>query len=92
MLALVFPTGASISHTDRLERPSRDPEVTVVLERELKLPGDVTTILEERDCFEVFRLIAITEESWKVEAVRFPKLEFDSWLESQIRKIPRPTR
>jgi hypothetical protein len=49
----------------------------------------VTTILEERDCFEVFRLIASTEDSWSLEAVRVPKVDFDSWLESQIRRIPR---
>jgi len=71
---------------------SFDPEVAEVLERELKRPGDVTTILEERDCFEVFRLIASTEDSWKLEAVRFPKLDFDSWLDNQIRKIPQPIR
>jgi hypothetical protein len=60
-----------------------DPEVTAVLEKELKRPGDVTTILEERDCFEVFRLIAATAESWKLDAVRFSKVDFDSWLERQ---------
>jgi hypothetical protein len=68
---------------------SLDPEVTAVLEKELKRPGDVTTILEERDQFEVFRLTAITNESWKVETARFPKLNFDSWLESQTRRALR---
>ena len=71
---------------------SLDPEVTVVLERELKLPGDVTTILEERDGFEVFRLIAVTEDSWKLEAVRFAKVDFDSWLAGQRRRLSRPIR
>jgi hypothetical protein len=66
---------------------SLDPEVAAILEKELKRPGDVTTILEERDQFEVFRLTAITDETWKVEAVRFPKLDFDSWLERQIRSL-----
>ncbi len=60
-----------------------DPEVTAVLEKELKRPGDVTTILEERDCFEVFRLTTVTNESWKLDAVRFSKVDFDSWLERQ---------
>ena len=62
-----------------------DPEVAAVLEKELKRPGDVTTILEERDQFEVFRLLAITGESWKLETVRFSKRDFDSWLEGKIR-------
>jgi hypothetical protein len=65
---------------------SLDPEVAAVLGKELKRPGDVTTILEERDRFEVFRLIAVTGESWKVDAVRFPKLDFDSWLEERARQ------
>jgi hypothetical protein len=69
-----------------------DPEVTAVLERELKRPGDVTTILEERDCFEVFRLIAVTKESWKLDAVRFPKVDFDSWLERQESRTSRRPR
>jgi hypothetical protein len=63
---------------------SVEPEVAAVLEKELRKPGDVTTILEQRDRFEVFRLIAVTQESWKVEAVRFPKTDFDSWLEMQM--------
>ena len=65
---------------------SPDPEVAAVLEKELKRPGDVTTILEERDSLEVFRLIAVTGESWKVDVVRFPKADFDSWLEGRTRQ------
>jgi hypothetical protein len=65
---------------------SPDPEVAAVLEKELKRPGDVTTILEGRDRFEVFRLIAITKESWRVDAVRFPKVDFDSWLKGRARR------
>ena len=49
--------------------------------KELKKSGDVTTILEERDRFSVLRLIAVTEDSWTVEAVRFPKVDFDEWFE-----------
>ncbi len=67
------------------------PELAAVLEKELRKPGDVTTILEERDRFEVFRLIAMTQESWKVEAVRFPKVDFDSWLGAQ-RSPSHPSR
>ncbi len=62
-----------------------DPEVASVLEKELAKPGDVTTILEERDRFEVYRLIAATAETWNVEAVSFPKLDFDAWFEKQRR-------
>jgi len=58
-----------------------DPEMAAVLERELKKPGDVTTILEERDRFSVFRLIEAKTDSWRVEAVIFPKVDFDRWFE-----------
>ena len=58
-----------------------------VLEKELTKPGDVTTILETRDGFEVFRLLAVTDESWKVEAVRVVKLDFDAWFE-KARRAP----
>lgn len=60
-----------------------DPEVAAVLEKELHKPGDVTTILEERDQFEVFRLITVTDDVWKVEAVRYPKVDFEVWF-SQV--------
>ena len=58
-----------------------------VLEKELTKPGDVTTILETRDRFEVFRLLAVTDASWKVEAVRVAKLDFDAWFE-KARRAP----
>jgi hypothetical protein len=58
-----------------------DPEMAAVLERELKKPGDVTTILEERDRFSVFRLIEVKPDSWRVDAVTFPKVDFDTWFE-----------
>ena len=64
-----------------------DPEVAAVLEKELRKPGDVTTVLEERDQFEVFRLIEATGEVWKAEAVRFPKVEFEAWF-GRIREAP----
>ena len=59
-----------------------EPELAAVLEKELQKPGDVTTILEERDGFRVFRLLAVTKETWKVEAVVYPKLDFDSWFKT----------
>ena len=62
-------------------------EMARVLEKELTKPGDVTTILEQRDRFEVFRLLAVTEESWKVEAVRVAKVDFDAWFE-KARRAP----
>jgi hypothetical protein len=64
---------------------SVDPEVAAVLERELLKPGDVTTILEERDQFEVLRLIEVTDEVWKVDAVRFPKVDFEVWFSRAAR-------
>jgi hypothetical protein len=60
------------------------PEIAAVLEKELKRPGDVTTILEESDQFSVFRLIEASGETWKVDAARFPKLDFDTWF-SRVR-------
>jgi hypothetical protein len=63
-----------------------EPELAAVIERDLVKPGDVTTILEERDRFEVFRLVERTAGAWKVEAVTFPKVDFDTWFE----KVRRP--
>jgi hypothetical protein len=57
------------------------PEIAAVLERELQKPGDVTTILEERDRFSVFRLKEKTEKTWTVDAVTLPKVDFNTWFE-----------
>jgi hypothetical protein len=57
-----------------------EPELAAVLEKQLRKLGDVTTILEERDRFRVFRLLAVTKETWKVEAVVCPKVDFDAWF------------
>ena len=62
-----------------------DPEIAAVLEKELKKPGDVTTILEQSDRFEVFRLVELNKEAWKVEAVSLPKVDFETWF-SQVRR------
>jgi hypothetical protein len=70
-----------------------EPELAAVLEKELRKPGDVTTILEERDRFRVFRLLAVTKETWKVEAVVYPKVEFDAWLtRAGLRASPQPAK
>lgn len=61
-----------------------DPEMAKILEKELKKKGDVTTILEERDRFSVFRLVAVDSSEWLVEAVQTPKRSFDSWLEAKM--------
>jgi hypothetical protein len=60
-----------------------DPEMANVLEKELKSKGDVTTILEERERFSVFRLVAAGPDDWLVEGVRIPKRDFEGWLESR---------
>jgi len=64
-----------------------DPEVAAVLEKELRKPGDVSTILEQRDRFQVFRLTAIDADTWTTQAVTYPKRDFDSWLNEQIREV-----
>jgi hypothetical protein len=69
-----------------------DPEVAAVLEKELKRPGDVTTILEERDRFEVFRLIEVSADTWRVDAVRFLKVDYDAWFEMERQKLAHPKR
>jgi hypothetical protein len=40
----------------------------------------VTTVLEQRDRFEVLRLTAVTDDVWTVDAVRFPKVDFEAWF------------
>jgi hypothetical protein len=69
-----------------------EAEVRGVLERELKSPGDVTTILEERSAFVVYRLVSRTPSEWRVDAVDFPKVDFDSWLEREAAKIDRQSQ
>ncbi len=62
-----------------------DPEMAKVLEKELKAKGDVTTILEERNRFSVFRLVTPDAGEWLVEAVRVSKRDFDRWLDAAAR-------
>ena len=62
-----------------------------MLETQLRQPGDVTTILEERDQFEVLRLIERTDVAWDTHAVRFQKLEFETWLAQEMQS-PSPGR
>ena len=66
---------------------SVDPEMARVLEKELKKAGDVTTILEERDRFEVFRLVTSDAGEWLVEAVQVPKSDFDRWLDAAVSEL-----
>jgi len=49
--------------------------------------GDVSTIFEYRDRFEVYRLLEATPSIWRVETVRFPKKEFDSWYDAERRQL-----
>src|SRR5262249_10254125 len=58
-----------------------DPEMAQVLEKELKKPGDVTTILEERERFSVFRLQSLTVNEWTVRAFQIAKRDFETWFE-----------
>ena len=64
-----------------------DPELATVLEKQLRRTGDVTTILEERVQFEVFRLIEATDETWKVLAVRVAKVDFEVWFAEARRAL-----
>lgn len=63
-----------------------NPEMARVLEKELRRPGDVTTILEERDRFSVFRLQGLDGAEWRVLAVQIPKRDFEGWFESLRRR------
>jgi hypothetical protein len=56
------------------------PEVAEVLDKQLRDPGNVTTILEERDQFEVYRLVDRAKDVLTVEVVRVPKRDFESWF------------
>jgi hypothetical protein len=70
------------------DRPlTLDPEMVAVLEKQLKAKGDVTTILEERDRFSVFRLVSASADTWTVEAVVVPKRAFDRWLDGELAKL-----
>ena len=76
-----------LGNSDRGAPLAPEPEVAAVLEKKLRKPGDVSTILEERDRFQVFRLTAIDADSWTTQAVTYPKRDFDSWLNEQIREV-----
>ena len=56
------------------------PEVGAVLDKQLRAPGDVTTILEERDQFEVYKLVERGKDVLTVEVVRVPKRNFEEWF------------
>ena len=61
-----------------------DPEMAAVLQKELKKSGDVTTILEERTRFSVFRLQSLTESEWRVEAFEISKRDFEAWFQETL--------
>jgi hypothetical protein len=70
-----------------LPRRSTDREVASVLEAQLRRPGDVTTILEHADRFDVYRLLAITTDTWKLDMVRVQKQAFDRWFETNRARL-----
>jgi hypothetical protein len=83
---VLSPAGAEPKEDQPL---TPDPEMTRVLEKELRAKGDVTTILEERNRFSVFRLVSSDAGEWLVEAVQVPKRDFDRWLDAAV-KTARP--
>jgi len=84
------PLSRRTSREPTTEKPVPvDPEMAKVLEKELKTKGDVTTILEERDRFSVFRLVAAGADEWLVEGVQVPKKDFDAWMGSRLLKATR---
>jgi len=64
-----------------------EPEAAALLEKELKKPGDVSTILEYRDRFEVYKLLEIKPATWRVNVVRFPKEDFDKWYAATVARL-----
>jgi len=65
------------------------PDVGGVLDKQLRTPGDVTTILEEPDQFEVFRLLERAADLLTLEVVRVPKRDFEGWFEATRRDLER---
>jgi len=76
---LTRPQDAPEPPADRLVRVHA--EATRALEAQLLRPGDVSTVLSEWDRFTVYRLIEKTEDARMVEAVVFPKRDFESWFQ-----------
>lgn len=66
-------------------------EVGAVLGRQLLRPGDVTTILEERDQFEVYRLVERARDTLTVERVQVPKRDLETWFTAARRGPDDPT-
>ncbi|MGZ4808913.1 MAG: hypothetical protein ACXV7D_06230 [Thermoanaerobaculia bacterium] len=78
------PANACVLRISRHPDPSAlslEPEARTTLDKELHEPGDVSTILEYVDRFEVYRLREITSDFWSVDVVRVAKRGFDSWYE-----------
>jgi hypothetical protein len=69
-------------------------ELGVVLDGQLRRPGDVTTILEQRDQFEVYRLVERAGDTLTIERVQVPKCDLESWFAAVRRgpDIPVPGR
>ena len=61
-------------------------EAAALFETQLREPGDVSNILEYGDRFEVYRLIDVSTEAWRVETIRIPKQPFDVWYETVSRQ------
>jgi len=59
-----------------------EPAAMAALSKELKKSGDVSTILEFHDRFEVYKLIRVEAgKSWRAHLVRISKENFDTWYE-----------
>ena len=57
----------------------------LVAEDEATFGLTVARFLEERGHFEVYRLVSSTPEVWKVQAIAFPKVDFEGWFAKQPR-------
>jgi hypothetical protein len=64
------------------------PALAAVLEKELRAPGDVTTVLEDRKAFQVMRLLERKGKTVRVEAVTVPKRRFEEWLDEVAPPAP----
>ncbi len=69
-----------------------ESEMAKVLERKLTQKGDVSTILEERTRFSVFRLVSANQNEWLAEALVVPKRDFDRWLDVETARETTGTR
>jgi len=76
-----------IGGTEGDDAPKKDlyfdelnPELCEVLKTQLRKAGDVSSVIETPEGFNIYRAKELTAEHWRVEAAFIPRKSYDVWL------------